>query len=141
MQTNFSTVLMKAMEIIQNNSRTLLTCPKFYARHQMLQLQAKLLLPFPDLLNDIKIYRAAIHSYKLTIKTSGINILNKLIFMTVNGILIRTSSTTITCCNKMKSSHMLQAQNRLKTKKLSSRINNCQNFLELQLRSDRKSNK
>ena len=81
-QKNHTMVLMKAVDIIQNNSRALMACSQlFYARDQMLQVQASLLGSFSALLNELKMYRVAIYSYKLTILNSVMIMVNKLIPM------------------------------------------------------------
>ena len=81
-QKNHSMVLMQAVDIIQNNSRSLMACSQlFYARDQMLQVQASLLGSFSALLNELKMYRVAIYSYKLTILHSVMIMVNKLIPM------------------------------------------------------------
>ena len=73
---------MQAVDIIQNNSRSLMACSQlFYARDQMLQVQASLLGSFSALLNELKMYRVAIYSYKLTILNSVMIMVNKLIPM------------------------------------------------------------
>ena len=73
---------MKAVDIIQNNSRALMACSQlFYARDQMLQVQASLLGSFSALLNELKMYRVAIYSYKVTILNSVMIMVNKLIPM------------------------------------------------------------
>ena len=81
-QKNHTMVLMKAVDIIQNNSRALMACSQlFYARDQMLQVQASLLGSFSALLNELKMYRVAIYSFKLTILNSVMIMVNKLIPM------------------------------------------------------------
>ena len=67
-QKYHSMVLMQTADIIQNNSRSLIACSQlFYSRDQMLQVQVSLLGLFSALLNELKMYRVAINSYKLTI--------------------------------------------------------------------------
>ena len=83
-QKNHTMVLMKAVDIIQNNSRALMACSQlFYARDQMLQVQASLLGSFSALINELKMYRVAIYSYKLTILNSVMIMVNKLIPMAI----------------------------------------------------------
>ena len=77
-------VLMQAVDIIHNNSRSLTACSQlFYAMDQMLQVQTSLSLlrSFSALLNKIKLYPVAIYSYKLTILNSVMIMVNKLIPM------------------------------------------------------------
>ena len=77
-------MLMKTVDIIQNNSRALMACSQlFYARDQMLKVQASLLGSFSALLNEHKMYRVAIYSYKLIIMNSVMIIVNKLIPMAI----------------------------------------------------------
>ena len=81
-QKNHTMVPMKAVDIIQNNSRALMACSQlFYPRDQMLQVQASLLGSFSALLNELKMYRVVIYSYKLTILNSVMIMVNKLIPM------------------------------------------------------------
>ena len=54
-------MLMKAVGTIQKNSRAYMACSQlFYARDQMLQVQASPLGLFSALLNELKMYRNAI---------------------------------------------------------------------------------
>ena len=55
--------------------------PLFYARDQMLQVQTNLIGSLSILLNEIKSYRAAVFSYKLTNLNSVMAMVNKLIPM------------------------------------------------------------
>ena len=81
-EKNHSMVLMQAVDIIQKNSRSLMACSQlFYARDQMLQVQASLLGSFSALLNEHKKHRVAIYSYKLTILNSVMIMINILIPM------------------------------------------------------------
>ena len=81
-QKNHSMVLMQAVDFIQNNSSLLKACSQlFYAWDQMLQVQASVLGSFSALLNELKMYRVAIYSYKLTILNSVMIMVKKLIPM------------------------------------------------------------
>ena len=53
----------------------------FYARDHMLQVQTNLIGSLSALLNEIKSYRTAVSSYKLTILNSVMTKVNKLIPM------------------------------------------------------------
>ena len=65
---NHSEALNKAVSLIRNNSRKLMACNQlFYARDQILQVQTNLIGSLSALLNEIKSYRTAVFSYKLTI--------------------------------------------------------------------------
>ena len=76
-QKNHSEVLNKAVSLTRNNSRKLTACNQlFYARDQMLQVQTNVIGSLSALLNEIKSYRTAVFSYKLTISNSVLTIVN-----------------------------------------------------------------
>ena len=69
----------KAIEVINSNSRTLMACTHyFYAGDQKLKLQTKLASSLFALNNEIKNYRLAAYSYKLTILNLIMTMVNKI---------------------------------------------------------------
>ena len=79
-QNNHSRVLMQAVDIIQNNSRSLMACSKLFCeKDQMFQIQVSLLVSFSALLDEIKTRRVAIYSCMLTVLISVMIMVNKLI--------------------------------------------------------------
>ena len=81
-QKQQASTLNKAIDVINSNSRKLMACTQyFYARDQKLKLQTNLASSLLALNNEIKRYRIATYSYKLTILNSIMTMVNKFIHM------------------------------------------------------------
>ena len=81
-QKQQASTLNKAIDVINSNSRKLMACTQyFYARDKKLKLQTNLASSLLALNKEIKSYRIATYSYKLTILNSIMTMVNKFIPM------------------------------------------------------------
>ena len=83
-QNNHSIILNNAIKLLNENTRRLKACNRyFYARDELLQVQTNLAASLLAINNEIKAHTVAVYAYKLNLLNSVMSMVNKVIPMSL----------------------------------------------------------